>query len=259
MRKVLPWLFLLIAIVIIIEYTDVSKYSVQSLIFGFAVYSALSVITGLRLYIYINSQLPFNSIFTVPAAMNFAGYIFPFKGGGIWLLAHLKKAHGVKLLEGMSLALQTMTISISLIILLIANTYKEIGNTGKIMFLAITITTVSLIIGLFRKVGFKTIFSDVFLSIFYVILLSLIPYAISDISIAETIMFSAIIMTSSLIKITPGNIGILEGVAALASTYTSNSSFIELAVFFRLLSLIHAALIGFPSFYFLAKKQYIKQ
>ena len=258
MRKALPWLFIALAVGIIIEYTNISSYSLSSLILGFAAYSTLSLITGLRLYIYINPNLPFSSIFTIPAAMNFAGYILPFKGGGIWLLAHLKKAHGISMLKGISLAFQTMTISLSLIILLAANTYSKISTANNIIFTITLITIISSTIGLIRNVRFKTIFFDIILSTIYVFVISLLPHAIADISVAETIMFSAIIMTSSLIKITPGNIGILEGVAALASVYTSNSSFIELAVFFRLLSLIHAALMGFPSFYFLAKKHYLR-
>lgn len=258
MTKFIPAIFIILIIIVFANYTDFSLYSVPALISGLSFYCLMSVITGIRININAQNCLPITTIFTIPAAMGFAGYIFPFKGGGIWLVAHLKSAHGLSYLSSFSLALQNTTISISLLILLILNTYYTLTISYQLIFLFSAIVLVNSGIAMMRKIKPKIIAIDTLLSLLYVIFLSLIPYMFIEVSVSDAIVFSAIIMSSSLIKVTPGNIGILEGFAAMVSSFTSNSLFLELAIFFRLLSLIHATVFGLPSFYWLAKKHYWK-
>ncbi|MBU2177874.1 MAG: hypothetical protein KJ930_00430 [Gammaproteobacteria bacterium] len=245
--------FTLLGIIFIAQFQTVSLFSWQVFVPGFILYSLLSMITGVRffslLYLTQNITLKPIEIISIPARMNLFSYILPFKGGGMWLLWYLKKQYDLSFGKSIGLAFQNALLALCLILMFVVNyqwPQKSLNILVLTVALLIFLNTALILIRRWMKqfISLRAIAYDIALSIFYLCVICTLPLLLSDIEMEQALKFSALILTSSLIKLTPGNVGVLEGLAMIASTWLQDPGFLEFVAFFRLLSLTHAATLG---------------
>jgi hypothetical protein len=231
---------------------------------AFLLYCGLSLITGLRYFNFINAMSGtrpgWSSVFRLPAAMNLAGLIFPVKGGGLWLILYLKKYHDIPVLQGAFLALLNALLAACMVaaLLFMWLTGTEFSSS---LFVAIFLPTYLICafacFFLSRKTNriaapraFSVVARDVLLSISFMSVLFLLAAVISS-DQPPPVLFGLVVLTitSSVVKVTPGNVGVFEGLALLLKVGfpETGDAFPEFAAVFRLLSLIHACVFGIPS------------
>ncbi len=272
----IPALALSGAILFIHTFADASKiFTIQGTL-GFLIYSLLSVITGLR-YRFLISEIKstppdVKEVITVPAAMNLMSFILPFKGGGLWLLFFLKIGHGIDFVRASWLAVINLILIFSVLIsILLADIYLHTASFLLLLILAMLIFLVCnmltvLIHNRFWKsskairMGWAA--NDTLLVSIYLLLLFTLALLISPVKEPEFllfIIFSTLISLS--IKITPGNIGILEGIALTVGQYQAEyaDAFILYVATYRIFSLAHAVGIGLPSLLNLMSGQQIRK
>lgn len=249
-------LFAAIGIVFVIKFHDSNVFSWQDLLPGFGLYCLLSVITGLRFYALLklteNISLTAAEIISIPARMNLFSYILPFKGGGVWLIWYLKTRYSLGIVKSVGMAFQNASLAISLLLLLIMRHYVALSFVSTFLTLLLLIMVINTAIFVVRNsLGYNTclrsVLCDVMLSVLYLTLTCLLPLSMFQLQTEQSLVFAALIISSSLIKITPGNIGVLEGVAAMVSVWYQDMVFLQFVAFFRLLSLLHAITFGLGS------------
>ena len=235
-------------------------------LFAFLIYSSLSIITGLRyfnLLVALTGRRPeWLSVVRIPATMNLAGLIFPIKGGGLWLIFYLKRFHRISLTQNLFLALLNALLAICIIISLaviwLADTNFSLFLLAGIFLPTYIISALTLyIIAVRTKIYIvprspKVLLIDILLSLLHMAVFFSLPSVIFPDQPPQVYMgLFALIITSSLIKLTPGNVGIFEGLSlVLAGIFPVNGYlFPEFVALFRLFSLIHASLVGVPSIF----------
>lgn len=265
MNPVFSWI--LRALIIAASFIFIFFYLDTEIIFSInglcavLVYSLLSVVTGLRYksVIYeVSGRIIKNiDIFRLPAAMNLASYLFPVKGGGVWLFFYLKRRYRLSSKKSILLALFNILFLVYLLaFVLLAFIFDLdlkifqiiVGICGY--FLVLASVRVFLILGSDYAITWRFTFVDSGLVILHFFVISWLCYLlVGPISVALTFMLSLFLLTSSFIKITPGNIGILEGAAIIAAQVVPDygNIFPALAASYRSLSILHAVVAGVPS------------
>jgi len=233
-----------------------NDFSWSDLLPGFVLYCGLSVITGLRFFSLLklteNITLSPAEIVSIPARMNLFSYVLPFKGGGIWLIWYLKTQYDLGFVKSVGMAFQNASLAISLLLLLIIDHYATLG------FSAMLLTALLLIIlsnsaifaarrSLKHNICLRSVMFDMLLSVLYLTVTCILPLTLFEVQTEQSLVFAAVIISSSLIKITPGNIGVLEGMAAIVSIWYQDPGFLQFVAYFRLLSLLHAITFGLGS------------
>jgi len=242
---------------LIYYFFDARSFSWQMLMLGFLLYSLLSFITGLRFYCWlrVSAQLHLRptELISIPARMNLFSYILPFKGGGLWLMWYLKTRYQLTFGKTLGLAFQNALLAVSLLIVLVIS---ELWFTGTVWEQFVWITVMLILLNLMlwpikhrlqHHMSLPLLLGDTVLSLFYLLITCLLPMLLLDISAAEALIFASLILTSTLVKLTPANIGVLEGMAMLIGYWFQDPGFIQFVAFFRILSLLHAATFGLGS------------
>lgn len=246
-----------------------SSFSWQVLLSGFLLYSLLSFITGVRFYGWLRASeqvcLHPSELISIPARMNLFSYILPFKGGGLWLMWYLKKHYQLNFSKTLGLAFQNALLALSLILELVISVYWSSGSAVE-QFFRIVLTIVVLNILLWplkrrmqQQSSLLLLFSDTLLSVLYLGIICTLPMLLLNISVSQALLFASLILTSSLVKLTPANIGVLEGMALIAGYWFDDPGFLQFVAYFRLLSLLHAATFGLGSLWFNPRKINFKQ
>lgn len=249
-------LFAVIGIIFVAKFHDSNAFSWKDLIPGFVLYCLLSVITGLRFYSLLklteNITLSLAEIISIPARMNLFSYVLPFKGGGVWLIWYLKTRYHLSFVKSVGMAFQNASLAISLLLLLVINHYSALSLVSMLSTVLLLIVAINSAIFIARRslghnVCLRSVIFDVILSVLYLNVTCLLPLSLFEVHAEQSLVFAALIISSSLIKITPGNIGVLEGMAAIVSIWYQDISFMQFVAFFRMLSLLHAATFGLGS------------
>lgn len=239
--------------------TDVI-FSIQGL-YAVLFYFLLSVITGIRYknIVYDTSGRFISNIdvFRIPAAMNLASYLIPVKGGGVWLFFYLKKCYGFSSTKSIFLASFNLLFLLYLVVLVVLAFYFDvklgiseisIGLLGYFFVLALLRAALILVSG--YKITWRFTFIDAALVILHFLVLSSLCYLlVGPVSIVLSFSLALFLLVSAFLKITPGNIGILEGAAILAAQAVPDygDMFPALAASYRSLSILHAVVAGVPS------------
>lgn len=238
-------------------------------IYSVLLYFLLSVITGIRYknIIYDSSQLsiPNIDIFRIPAAMNLAGYLIPVKGGGVWLFFYLKRRYDFSSTKSLILASFNMLFLFFSVVFFVFLLYLEVElGVVQIAFCFLGYALVLVCIRFFLrknavyKITWRFTFVDFFLVIGHFSILSLLCYfLVGPFSAQQSFSMALFLLVSSVIKITPGNIGVLEGAAILAAHAVPEYGdlFPALAASYRSLSIFHAVVAGVPSMIALSLKR----
>ena len=249
-------LFSIVGIVFVAKFHDSNAFSWADLLPGFGLYCLLSLITGLRFYSLLklteNINLSLGEIISIPARMNLFSYVLPFKGGGIWLIWYLKTRYGLGFIKSLGMAFQNASLAISLLLLLVINHDASMNFQSMLWTALLLILLINAVIFITRRsighhVRLGVVIYDLILSLLYLSVTCILPMSLFEVSTQQSLVFAALIISSSLIKITPGNIGVLEGMAAIASIWYQDSGFLQFVAFFRLLSLLHATTFGIGS------------
>lgn len=269
MSSALSWLLRIVLIVCAILYVVI--YADADSLFGlvgfysFLLYSVLSLITGLR---YRNLVLEIShrkfsasDIFLVPAAMNFASYILPFKGGSLWLFFYLKTRYKLSSLKSAVLALFNLVFLFSVTFLVIV--FSALGLGFSYFYIFLFFFFYFIILSLSKRFLYKLrrysvswhfVFLDsVLVSLHFLVLAFLCFMIVSPQDFLFSFYFGLFLLVASLVKITPGNIGILEGLAIVGAKVIPEygSLLPELVAVYRTLSIAHAIVAGAPSMLFL--------
>lgn len=238
-------------------------FSVTGIV-AFILYCGLSLITGLRYFNFISAMTgrkpEWLSVVRIPAAMNLAGLIFPVKGGGLWLIFYLKRYHDIPVLRGAFLALLNALLAACMIAALVFFWFAGMEFSSALfigMFLPaylIGALVFYLISGRTKRFAapraLSVIVLDVLLSLLFMSVLFLLAAVITPDQPPQVVIGLVVLtITSSVVKVTPGNVGVFEGLALLLTGVFPESGdvFPEFVAVFRLLSLIHAGAIGVPS------------
>lgn len=263
-RFVVPLLSIAAVLVFIVYFIDFSFLASLAGFFAFITYCGLSVITGLRYLIFIRAiteaRPPTSLCVTLPASMNLMSFVLPFKGGGIWLVFYLRTFFGIGVIKGSWLALVNAMMAGCLIgsIIWFPPSIESGGYFYSLVFF-----TISYILLLFsalvvynrlsavdRNIHIGVAFMDAILTVLYLLVLFLLVQIIvpdGDIHL----QFGLVVLTisSMVIKITPGNVGVFEGLALLLMSIfpDTGNQFGEYVATYRILSLMHAGIIGIPS------------
>lgn len=256
--------YFLVALIFIVFYVDYQVVFDVKILLCFALYSLLSVVTGCRYYNLISTLTDENLepgfVFKVPAAMNLAGLLFPVKGGGLWLVVYIKNRYGLGVLRTVVLSFVNVILLVSLGVPFGLHFLGGLSISG-VSGLAFFILSYSLIVMIFMGVWFRAKsfpisriirfgFVDIVLTLSYLLILLLMARVV--VPSQELLVYLSIVvlvLMSSLLKVTPGNIGVFEGLAlgAYALMPDSGEVFPQFVAVYRLLSLMHAGLFGLPS------------
>ena len=233
---------------------DMDSFSWNVLGPGFVLYSLLSFITGLRFYCWLklteHIHLTPTEIISIPARMNLFSYILPFKGGGLWLMWFLKNRYQLTFGKTLGLALQNTLLAASLLLVLVLTTYWPTTTVfQQFLWISTLLILTHLLILPFRRwmqqrISWSLLLGDTALSLLYLLVICLLPLQLLDIPAAQALVFASLILTSALVKLTPGNIGVLEGMAVIAGYWFEDVGFLQFVAYFRVLSLLHAATFG---------------
>jgi len=271
----IPAISIAVAVAFICFFGDFSAiFSWQGLL-AFMLYSALSLTTGLRYRLLITEitrvKPDLAETVAIPAAMNLMSFILPVKGGGLWLLFYLKTAHSIDLLRGSWLA----AINVSLMIAVAVALYISwalfddakalpVLSTTLLIFFAISLSSVvfhNRISAPEKSIGIAWASRDAALVTVYLLILFALVYVISP-SRESDIVFALVVMTllSLVFKVTPGNIGVLEGFGLILYTLAEEhgSAFTSYVAAYRVFSIFHAAAIGAPALVHLTNKRELR-
>ena len=249
---------------LIYYFFDPTSFSWPVLVMGFLMYSLLSFITGLRFYGWLRTSekvyLHPTEVISIPARMNLFSYILPFKGGGLWLMWYLKTNYQLNFSKTLGLAFQNALLALSLVLELVIATYWHSGSVLEqftrivLMIFFLNALLWPLKQRMKQQSSWQHLFFDTLLSVLYLGILCILPMLLLSISVSQALIFASLILTSSLIKLTPANIGVLEGMAVIAGYWFNDPSFLQFVAYFRLLSLLHAATFGLGALWFCPRK-----
>jgi len=267
-RLILPIASILIVVFFVSQFADLSFIlSIQGLC-AFLIYSLLSLITGLRYINFVGAitkkSPPASLSITLPASMNLMSFVLPFKGGGIWLIFYLRQFHGIGVFKSSWLALVNSIMAACLIIAMIGFP-PTVDRGGYSLPLMVFMTTYFAIVlcalyvynktsALDRTIGVRRALLDTALSIVYILVLySLVVIVVPDGTFHLQVGLVVLTISSMAVKVTPGNVGIFEGLALLLMSIfpETGDRFVEYVATYRVLSLSHAIFFGLPSVLYL--------
>lgn len=267
------WVFraIIIALVGVFLYLYVD-YELVFSVYGFfsvVLYFFLSFVSGARyknmVYYFSGRHVGVLDMFRIPAAMNLASYLFPIKGGGVWLFFYFKTRYGFSSKRSFLLSLFNLLFLFYLMILFLFVVFLNFELNVNLIFFWL--------FGYFLLLGFVKIVSssflsqtipwgfiliDFFLVVIHFFVLSLLCYFIvGPISFKLSLFLALFLLVSASIKITPGNIGVLEvgAIIVAQSVPDYGDTCLVLVAFYRSLSILHALVAGAPSMISLSMKQ----
>jgi hypothetical protein len=204
-------------------------------------------------------------VFRVPAAMNLASYLFPVKGGGVWLFFYLRSKYGFSSEKSIFLAVFNLIFLLYLFIFILFVTSFKLDVTNfKVFAFFIGYPILLYCLSVFASkvsdysVRWEFGIIDMILVVFHFCILSGLCYLlVGPISVELSFFLALFLLVSALLKLTPGNIGVLEGGAILAAQVLPDYGeiFPPLVAAYRSLSILHALIAGAPSMISLALKR----
>lgn len=265
MSPIVYWAFrfliLAVAGVFIFFYLDTEIIFSAHGLYAVLLYFILSLVSGIRyknlVYYSSGQSVSYLDVFRIPAAMNLASYLFPVKGGGVWLFFYLKNYYGFSSKKSLLLAAFNLLFLGYLLVafLLVLFFDIELGVPGTLVLLAGYFLILSLVKALLRVVSgyflsWRFNIIDAILVVFHFFILSWLCYVlVGPVSLEFSFFLALFLLISAFIKITPGNIGVLEGGAIIAAQAIPDygDTFPALVASYRSLSILHAIVAGVPS------------
>ncbi|WP_434049445.1 hypothetical protein [Marinobacter salarius] len=265
MSAIFYWVFRLLVLIVagifVFRYLDAEIIFSAHGIYAVFLYFILSLISGVRyknlVYYSSGQSISYFDVFRIPAAMNLASYLFPVKGGGVWLFFYLKNRYGFSskksfLLAAFNLLFLGYLLVVFLLIFFSGFELRILGTLfllgGYFLILVLVKILLRITLGYFLSWRFNII--DSFLVVFHFFILSWLCYIlVGPISLELSFFLALFLLVSAFIKITPGNIGVLEGGAVIAAQAIPHygDTFLALAASYRSLSILHAIVAGAPS------------
>jgi len=238
-------------------YLDTEKIFSLYGIYVFSIYCVLSLVSGIRykniIFFTSGKTVKWIDVFRVPAAMNLASYLFPVKGGG------------VSSEKSIFLAVFNLIFLLYLFIFILFVTSFKLDVTNfKVFAFFIGYPILLYCLSVFASkvsdysVRWEFGIIDMILVVFHFCILSGLCYLlVGPISVELSFFLALFLLVSALLKLTPGNIGVLEGGAILAAQVLPDYGeiFPPLVAAYRSLSILHALIAGAPSMISLALKR----
>uniref|UniRef100_UPI00356603D8 hypothetical protein n=1 Tax=Marinobacter sp. TaxID=50741 RepID=UPI00356603D8 len=208
-------------------YFDKDLFSTPNGALAIALYFLLSIITGLRysnlVYQFSGKLFSKKDVICVPAAMNLAGYIIPIKGGGVWLFFYLKKNYGFSARLSLFLVFFNLIfVGFASVLVGVAIFFgvqlDERSIVVVIVSYFIILVFLKYLFGFFKnELSWQFVVTDSILVLSHFLMMSWLCFVlVGPISIVLSMALALFLLLSSFIKVTPGNIGVLEGAALIA-------------------------------------------
>lgn len=276
MRLTMSWVYrffvILASLVFVYFYFEPAILLSVNGFYAIFLYSSLSIITGLRYKNVVHEvsgvEIGSLDILRIPAAMNLASYLLPVKGGGVWLFLYLKSFYGFSSSSSLFLVFFNLFFLLHLFFLILISifigfylSFLVVSIWVLLYFFILLLIRFALRFFLNKLVSIKFAVIDTLLVGFHFTLLSSLCYVlVGPLSLTWSFLLALFLLISGFIKVTPGNIGILEGAAILASQILPENGelFPILVASYRSLSILHALVAGIPSMVSLSFTQQVK-